>query len=406
MTASEKTSRKVPAAGAAARLLRSAFTWLLVFAVFCTSFVLLLPGRSLNAADGVSSTFKVLVTKLAAFLPSQEQPDVVMLGSSLLLVPAVRCDDKMAGKPPCFDRWYYDRYIPEYTQALYLEKHLADEAGLHLKIKNLGVASSIMSDQCGIFKLMLAEGKHPRMVILGIAPRDFLDNTQQKHMETPTALFMREYNESSLLPDEFTPDALLATTGKIEHRFKKVFAGIKTACTNLACEVSKHPGQAELNSQTYSGDRPNELKDIETYRKLYNPPNFRMLAQQTEYLRLLLSDARAHGISVLVINMPLTRENTDSLDQRALEAYRKALASTTQQCGAGFLDIGSSSPEFSTADFEDCCHLNTSGGEKLYSQLVSYINGNARLLAALRGQSANSPAGTNASRISWQKESN
>jgi hypothetical protein len=189
----ENTRRILPS-----RMLKSAMIWLLAFALSFLLIALLLPAKVFNAADGVTSTFRVLVTKLASFLPSREQPEIVLMGSSLVLTPAVRCDDKMEGKTPCYERWYYDRYIPEYTRASYFQKQLNENAGVSVQIKNLGVASSIMSDQYAIFKLMLKEQKRPDLLILGLAPRDFLDNTQQRHLETPTRMFVREYDEAPL----------------------------------------------------------------------------------------------------------------------------------------------------------------------------------------------------------------
>jgi hypothetical protein len=364
--------------------LKSAFAWLLVFCYLGAGFALTIPARNLSAADGVSGTIRVLVAKLASFLPSAEQPDVVLLGSSLVLVPAVRCDDQLLGKTPCYDRWYYDRYIPCYSQSVYLQKQLQDKFGLTLRIKNLGVASSIMSDQCGIFKLMLSEGKRPGLLILGLAPRDFLDNSQQKHLQTPTRTFIHEYSQASLLPEKCDPAGLLAAGSKITHRFEKVFGRIRSECTDLACRLTGHPSQAEVNTTAAAGgDRPNRLVDVETYRKLYNPPNFTMLAQQSNYLEQLLATARENRISVLVINMPLTRENTDTLDRQALAAYQDTLANLTTKYGAGFLNIGSGSADYSLKDFEDCCHLNTRGGEKLYASLVSYLDNNHELLSAL-----------------------
>ena len=193
-----------------------------------------------------------------------------------------------------------------------------------------------------------------------------------------------------------------------EHRFQKVFCRLKSVCTNLACKLTGHPSRCEFsNGPVYVGDRPNRLVDIETYRKLYNPPNFKMLAQQSSYLRRLLETARQSGISVLVVNMPLTRENTDTMAPEALNAYTSALARLTQKYGAGFLNIGSHSPEYTLADFEDCCHLNGRGGEKFYASLVSCLTDNEQLLAALQGKKSNDPTScrSTAASITWQAKS-
>ncbi|MBX9688968.1 MAG: DUF1574 domain-containing protein [Candidatus Obscuribacterales bacterium] len=363
----------------------SVLLWTVSIVLICFFSALLIPSRCLNAADGVSGTFRVLVTKLASFLPSSEEPDIVVLGSSLVLVPAVRCDDKLAGKAPCFDRWYYDRYIPEYTRSSYLEEQIRKQDGLNLSVKNLGVASSIMSDQFGILKMMIAEKKCPKLIVLGLAPRDFLDNTQQKHLETPTRQFMREYNEDSVLPDKFSLKELQKSSERIRHHLDKVIALLRNTGIKIACNFSGHNAAVELNSASaYVGDRPNKLKDLETYKKLYNPPNFTMLSTQTKYLERFLAESKKNGIEVLVVNMPLTRENTDSLDPAALTAYIDTLKSVSARYGASFLNIGSSSKNYDLSDFEDCCHLNTKGGLKFYGDLIACLNSQAQLLAALK----------------------
>lgn len=363
--------------------LRSAMVWTLAFCVLGFVVAFTLPSRWLSAADGVTGTFRVLVTKLAAFLPSQENPDVVVMGSSLVLTPAVRCDDKLAGKPACYERWYYDRYIPEYTKSEYFEKKLKEEAGLDLRVKNLGVASSIMSDQFGIFRLMLNEKKQPRLLILGLAPRDFLDNTQQRHLETPTRQFMREYETESLLPDRWSVSGLKEAGTKVQHRIDKVIAKVRSAAVETACNLSGHSARAEFNPNGYVGDRPNRLKDLDTYKRLYNPPNFTMLEQQSSYLRKLLIAAEQHKVKVLVINMPLTKENIAALDPQAYQAYVASLGDLSQQYNAHFLDLGSKAEGYTLQDFEDCCHLNASGGEKLYASILSYLNNDKPLVSSL-----------------------
>lgn len=366
------------------RLTQSALVWILAFVSTLLLVALLLPPRALNAADGVTGTFRVLVTKLASFLPSKEQPQIVVLGSSLVLTPAVRCDDKLDGKAPCYERWYYDRYIPEYTRSTYFQKQLREQAGVNVDIKNLGVASSIMSDQYAIFKLMLEEKKHPDLLILGLAPRDFLDNTQQHHLDTPTRMFVREYDEAPLAVTGCDPQSVKELSARIQHRIEKVFGRIRSACTELACSLSGHKSRVEYsNAVAYVGDRPNRLKDLQTYKKLYNPPNFQMLAQQSDYLKKLLLEAKQNKISVLIINMPLTRENIAALDPKAHSAYVESLDRLARAHGAYFLDIGSNDAEYSLSDFEDCCHLNALGGEKFYRELLSFICNKTEIVAGL-----------------------
>ncbi|MBY0551170.1 MAG: DUF1574 domain-containing protein [Candidatus Obscuribacterales bacterium] len=347
--------------------------------------ILQIAPKDLDASDGIPNQYKVLVSKLSSFLRSTENPDVVILGSSLVLMPAVRCDDRLKGKLDCFDDWYYYKHIPEYTQANYLE-HLLSKSGLTVQIKNLGIASSIMSDHASVFETILSNGKHPGLVICGIAPRDFLDNSQQHFQDTPTQLFLKEYRSSCrLFPSSLARIDVQDWYDCAEHQFKKFLAGIRTRCTTVACELTHHPPhlQHPKTKETYMESRPNMLKDLETYKRLYNPPNYQMLDQQRSYLDKFLSMAKANTVEVLLVNMPLTLANTKSLDSAAYSKYLQTIAEVAKKHDVALLDIGSASPKYSVADFEDCCHLNTAGGLKLYDSILDRLLTDQRLAASM-----------------------
>ncbi len=357
----------------------SPYVLIVLFLIAAMAVALLVPPKMLDAADGVETKYRVLVSKLSNFLSSQENPDVVVMGSSLVLMPSVRCDEKADGKKPCYEPWFYDRLVPEYTKSDYFEKLLKNKLGLNLSIKNLGVASSIMSDQQGIFEAILSTGKKPRLVILGVAPRDFLDNTFPNAAKTPTHSFLTEFHDNSILPASFTAEGLQAYPTKLEHRFKKVMAYVKTHAIDVACNVSKHPATAEYTSSGGDGtERPNKLSDLERYKKLYNPPNYEMLNTQAGYLRDFLISAEHHGVNVLIVNMPLTRQNLAALNSDALKEYKRQINHLAMNYNATFLDLGSTS-SYSLNDFEDCCHLNSKGGRKFFDDLIASVQSDRSL---------------------------
>ena len=351
---------------------------IMLFLITAIAAALLIPTNLLDAADGVDSKYRVLVSKLSNFLTSSENPDVVILGSSLVLVPSARCDEKAEGKKPNYDPWFYTRHIPEYSKSDYFAAQLQNKLGLNLSVKNLGVASSVMSDHQGILEAMLGAGKKPRLVILGIAPRDFLDNTIPKPMNTPTRYFLTEYHDKSIMPESFTQEGLEKYPSKLEHRFKKVFAYVKTHALDVACNVSKHPPTADFVSIGGDGSvRPNKMADLDRYKNLYNPPNFEMLNVQAGYLRDFLITAERHNVNVLVVNMPLTRENLAALDPEALKEYKHQINKLAINYKATFLDLGTAN--YSKNDFEDCCHLNTAGGEKYFADLIGAVKSDSSL---------------------------
>lgn len=364
-------------------LLQNPFLLIVLFLVVTMAVALCIPPKLLNAADGVESKYRVLVSKLSSFLKSSENPDVVIMGSSLVLMPAVRCDERAQGKNPCYDPWYYARFVPEYTKSDYFQNILKEKLGLTLNVKNLGVASSLMSDQQGIFEAMIKSGKKPRLLVLGLAPRDFLDNTQPEYLKTPTRQFLEEYNETSLLPTELSVKGLQESAERFEHRFKMIFAFVKEKATALACKTSGNPASVEYSvPNPSSAERVNKLADLNDYKRLYNPPNMEMLNAQTGYLRDLLVSAKQNGVHVIVVNMPLTHENLRALDRTAFREYVRSVSRLSLNYNASYVDIGSYSG-YQLSDFEDCCHLNAKGGKKFYNALVSNMGENDLLTGYL-----------------------
>lgn len=355
-----------------AGIFQSPYLLILFFLIAAMALALFMPNQLLDAADGVSGKYRVLITKLSRFFKSDEKPDVAFMGSSLVLVPAVRCDEKQAGKGHAYDPWIYARSIPEYTKSDYFQNLLQKQLGLTLSVTNLGIASSIMSDQKALLETMVANGKKPRLVVLGIAPRDFLDNTFPVADETATRSFLKELNETSLLPEALTPQAIADSATKIQHRYQKVFAFSKAKFLEVASNTSKHPVSTEFSETPSKEERQNKLVDLETYKKLYNPPNFEMLKEQSSSLRDFLLTAKQNGISVIIVNMPLTDQNIATLDRTALREYRKSIAYLATTYNAKLVDIGNCE-SYSLSDFEDCCHLNSRGGKKLYNTIISTV---------------------------------
>ena len=367
------------------RFSASTAIFLLVLVPLCYGIGVRLSDKQLDPLDGLDGSLRAAVSKVSNFLRSDANPDVLVLGSSLLLCPAVRCDDQLAGRPVCYDDWYYREFIPEYTGCLYLQKLLSERTGLSLKFANLGVASSMISDHCSIFENALAHGKRPRLIICGVAPRDFLDNSQHHFQLTPTRQLLDQFHTGvALMPRKLTePEVQSWLSGQIAYA-KKFFAYLRHGLTDLACSTTGHPLVAHYqdSSTGAAAARPNKLKDLETYRNLYNPPDLALFKQQRFFLGNMLVQARSAGIPVVLIKMPLTRENTAALDKQAFALYHSTVSALARRYGARLLDAAGSQA-YVLSDFEDSCHLNAAGGKKLYADLVNLLACDQSLMRAL-----------------------
>lgn len=296
-----------------------------------------------------------------------------MLGSSLFLFPSARCDDQMQGKPLCYDVWYMKQFVNDYDKSLYFQK-LLNEAGFNSSIKNLSISSSLMSDQSALFETLMESGKRPKMIVCGLAPRDFLDATVRQSI-TPTRLLLTEYhaNKNHNFAFDFSIDGLDSVKTRIAHHIEKSLGRFRTMTTSWVNAIANRPETDQLVRMS-TAPRPNGLKDLATYKRIYGLSSKEVLDTQAKHMRKLLLCAKQHGVKVVLINMPLTVENTSLLDAELYNSYVSTIRDAATENNMVFLDIGSNSTFDTKTDFEDSCHMSTQGGKKLFKTVVNAIS--------------------------------
>lgn len=350
------------------------------------------PLRFFNHTGLTTIKQNFLVSKLPQQLAAGTNPDVLLLGSSLVLVPAVRCDDQFHGRKTRYDRWYYRNCIDEYTKADFLQSLLGKKTGKKVEVLDLAVAASLMSDQYLILKKYLATGKHPKLIICAIAPRDFLDNLRPDLEKTPTYSILADL---TCLQDLIQSKPTLASLsdfvfGNFSNYYKNrtdYNSFIKAATSRFTghpidlyhSTVGKKTARPIASSRSDVsvldsskadyGPKANVLEDLEGYRKIYLPVNHQLYDKQISYLEKFLQLADSNKIPVLLVDMPLTRENLEVLPLAAQKKYRADISRLAKNSGARLL-IPEDHKEYQLADFEDSVHMNASGGKKLFTSIA------------------------------------
>jgi len=102
---------------------------------------------------------------------------------------------------------------------------------------------------------------------------------------------------------------------------------------------------------------------------MYLPVNAPLFATQQFYFQKLLALLKDNNVPVIVIDMPLTKENLALLPADTLAKYRDAVQSSCKKFSDHLLR-----PDFpmSRADFEDSAHMNAGGGKKLFKCIAVY----------------------------------
>lgn len=374
----------------------SAVLILLILACLDVAIIYGKPLRLMNASNLTGINQNPVVAKLREFLDSSRDPDVVIVGSSLTLVPAVRLDDQFHGVRTRYDHWYARNHILEYDKADYLGHLLSQKAGRAIDVANLGVVGSIMSDHYLVVDKTLSAGKRPKLIICMLAPRDFMDNTRSEVDTTPVYSILADFTAfGDLLTNNPKPDRVFDFLVANGWKFYKIKGDVKTILTTWACHIldrqaslflaNKFAGQKANPNDVYLAGpivgvldnvkeiyqaEPNTLSDLGEYRSVYLPVNKKMIAEQAPYLERMFRRAGEVQVPIVIVDAPLTGENLELLPPGEIIDYKNRLKAISAKYGAPLLEQTSS---FSLDDFEDSCHMNARGGGKFYDRLMKVI---------------------------------
>lgn len=339
--------------------------------------------------------FKPIGWKLEEFLCERNRSNnVIILGSSLGLVPAARADWQYAGRENLRTdfEWLYKELV-QYKQSLYLQALLSNFDQSRLRIVNLALTGAMVSDDEFVLRRIVCDREKPQLVILLVAPRDFVSNGCRTEKSTYICNQIR-YIERTF--PEFTARSSVLPGSLINGVANLHFHFVAGARTIKSCLVDKplHFLGASIERKfrirlaedvrkrlycqcAYRFDwKPqyaleNALADLPAYRAYYQPPNWREFAVQTRSLEQLLAFGREHSIKLLVVNMPLTEHNRALLDRKLAGQYNEALPRICRANDAYYLDT--STLPLKETDFEDSAHLNAAGGMKFFQALASKV---------------------------------
>ncbi|MBX3136092.1 hypothetical protein KF707_07635 [Candidatus Obscuribacterales bacterium] len=343
----------------------------------------------------------IFVSKLPRLMSAPKNPDVLVLGSSISLYPAVRADDELAGRKARWDFWYERNVILPYEKAEFLEKKLSDWAGKNVSVSNASVAGSLVSDQLLILKKYLAAGKTCKAVVVCLSPRDFVDNSRADIDTTPTANALRDWNSlpellsSGASWQSITDEALGILSNYYAHRqeYSQFLTNLAASTLNRPVTLFDATNKAEAKKSADQGTRdtffnpnntaiyqrpPNTLGHLDEYKSMYLPVDKKQFATQTKAFNNFLDLAKKHEVPVLVVRTPLPIENTNLLPEKTLAKYQQVLKDGCARSGAVILTPDTLESYETAKDFEDASHMNTSGGIKLYSAIAETLKANQK----------------------------
>jgi hypothetical protein len=369
-------------------LLKSTFIWTVFFLLVVELTARLsAPPAAKNIVD--SST---RIEAFKQFCREKHNADVAILGSSLALAATF----ERGGESDCkfsVDDW---------------SKSISQTIGRDVQVVNLAWHAGMFSDCNKTLKAYLHSQKTPQIVLLMTAPREFSDNltaqtgvlagysVEPDSFTTLDRLQNAEslYSQALVLAEIVLPGKLLnqlisnddGTCSKalntVVTYYSETFREHKIAHDKIVEFCVKHlqrpetlagainyPGKSTLDKRTVATRSqtpefsPFE-RDIAMYRQRYNPTNAKNVKQAEIALKELQETCTAKGIYLIILNMPLTRENRALIAPETYTNFIEKLNSAASSPNCLLVDAGKNS-NFSNSDFHDSVHLNRSGKEKL-----------------------------------------
>ncbi len=338
-----------------------------------------------------------------SYLAEPTAPDVVLMGSSLLMIPASMVDAD-----------FLNRNIDavKHPHSEFLEQRLK-EAGATRKIScfNFALPGAIISDQYLTAHSLFTGNRAPKVIVLGLSLRDFIDSGVDSATSTPTYQFFRHFDKTNDVKDLLTvspqataeefynkinylSDKRLELQAYFARPIKEAGA---TALVNIPVNSkfdatkSQEKGDGDIlgNATVTEGNfimpphRVLPWKDnTREYKKRFASANEKLFSNQMAFFDKLLADAKANHIKVVVANMPLTDKNMSLMPKGMYEKYLNEVNIRAQRGDLSLVDLNTQWV-FQDSDFQDTAHMNAAGGAKFMDLLAKSISMNRKVREAL-----------------------
>lgn len=327
------------------------------------------------------------------YVDTQPSPDVVVLGSSQINTAVLATDAHES-----------QQVIDTLThrEITSLERRLNDVSGGNLKAFNAAIAGSVASDYYMVAKALFGGYAKPKLVIIGVSPRDFIDNQLPVASATDPFRFFSQFVDTGKLTELAYPDPITRLNAQIALTFDKlplrqVHSIVDTYLLGQKKdETKKHSGNALLAAVSNAAQvvKPGEwmipanmppiyVDNSYEYVKRYKDPNPPTYPIQLAFFDELLSWLAKENVKVLVVGMPTRPENRALLPPAFWSNYRITLKALCERNGAYFVD-NSHCSDFEKSDFVDTVHMNASGGAKILDVFAEGIAKRQDLLAAIK----------------------
>jgi hypothetical protein len=341
--------------------------------------------------------------RVADYFYNAENPDIILLGSSLIFRASFESDKVLEHLPVPSDQnelWEFKR---KHVESQHFEKLLKQTFGKPVSAYEFGIPASMVSDHREFVGKLSLFNKTPKVVICTLAPRDFFDNVYKDPKETtgweqlstcyPNSMWPRHpkamlfYLSRRCAPIYFLcqkADALKCRAFTYRYYFEQTArTDLLTLFNQSTLPSTVAPVQRGTSKQAPLAKVPaHKYPDLDCYQFSYNPPDYKELECYADELRALAKECKRAGYFLVLVDMPVTPENRCQMMPEALSRYRKTLADLSKTCEAQLI-VPEKGTTYDAPDFGDSVHLTAPGGDKFFRCIVKSLFENPQIRAKL-----------------------
>ncbi len=327
-------------------------------------------------------------TKLERLNQPWYNPDVLMIGSSLSR-EAFALTDAYVQHRRAPDIGYE---LNSYGKSVYLEDQLQKLTGKKHTTLDFSVGGCMASDAYFLLTKAVEERPQIRLLILPIAPRDFVDNFSEKDPEmSAVGMLLKKKSLATVVSAKSTVKErfesalssfwyLFDTRADYQAILEKLGCQFFNRAPNLSSAKSFDPfavdNRVTFNPPHSRADQvlPQAIKEADARNNSiqYNPYNPERLQVQFQYLEKTLKFCQDKGITVVVIDMPLPEINRREMSAQLSSDYESNLQALCSKYSTRLLPL-QKDPDFLDSDFRDSCHVVGSGGKKVIDRLIDFL---------------------------------
>jgi len=303
---------------------------------------------------------------------AKESKPVVLIGSSLIIAPLWSADVKHG---------FFYQDCMNHHESRQLENVLS-EAGMKANVVSLATAGQFVSDTYLIVNKLLVGDKKPSILVYGIAPRDFMDDTAGgmaltsvfdqlvtlSDIPTVSQLFFNTYEERI----DFVlnrSDYLYRKRGRYQTKFQE---GLNKLATRIWKETVSGANDP-LAGFLMGGNRSDIWhKSVEEYSRRYKSFNEGQFNKQKMCFKALVALCKERQIKLCLIAMPLTEDNRKLMPGHMYQQYISFVRDTARESAIPFTNLDQNA-QYKNDDFYDTVHLNGEGGDRFIESVGELV---------------------------------